>query len=974
MSPLFWIDIAALSASTVLAVSLVLMVLGADPRRARNRAFAAFTLTEALWAGTSLALRLALWIERGNPLFLSELMSLAFALMGPLLLWFTARYLGRPTAKTDLVAGGGLATIIAISIPLFSHRVVSDPHLDTNGSTVLSLNYLGLIAAAVSIACILWSLALFWVERRRVDEPYLALSVLVLAVGFVVGGVLNVPFPVLSISNTLSVAVLGYGAVSQQLFNPLRERTSELSRANRELQAEIAERMRVEQALRDSRAQAQRLLDRQVTVNKLALALGQTGDLEGICRILYEHIRDLMETDGFIVSFYDPRAQLIHAGYAVTAGVARDVASLPPIPLEAEGCGTQSRVIHTGQPLYVPDWRQAMERTRTEFKIDEEDGSVTRGAPPPEAQADSTNSAVLVPMQIEGQIIGIMQAQSRRLDAYTQQDVDLFSALANVAAVAVHRVRAESQRDASRSQRDAAQSALQEREELYRILGETSPDAITLSDLEGHILAANRQFATMHGFESLDEMRAGGLTDLDLIADPDRHRVVRIAKHAFAAGATYNAEYTAFRRDGTTFPVGISCAPVVDADGNPTRYIAVRRDITERKRLEAQLFQAQKMEAIGRLAGGVAHDFNNLLTVMGGYADLALRYLSADAPVDHAAKQEVRTDLEGIRQVVHQAAALTNQLLIFSRKHTPVPRVLDLNHVVHNIESMLQRLIGEDVELCTVLEPQLGRVKADPGHLEQVIMNLAVNARDAMPQGGKLTLGTGSVELDRDYAQRHLGVQPGHYVMLAVSDTGTGMTEEVKAHLFEPFFTTKEEGKGTGLGLAMVYGIVDQSGGHVEVYSELGVGTTFKVYLPRAEEVAEQVGQDQQPQALLGGAETILLVEDDEMVRELARRSLEQQGYTVLGAEHPDQALLTNVRHDGPIDLLITDVVMPGMGGRELVAWVTKERPEARVLYISGYTEDAIVRHGVLQADTAFLQKPFTPSALAHKVRQVLDA
>jgi PAS domain S-box-containing protein len=967
VSPLFWIDIAALSASTVLAVSLVLMVLGADPRRARNRAFAAFTLTEALWAGTSLALRLALWIERGNPLFLSELTSLAFALMGPLLLSFTARYLDRPTAKTDLVAGAGLATIVAISIPLFSHRVVSDPHLDANGSTVLSLNYLGLAAAAVSIVCIVWSLALFWVERRRIDEPYLALSVLVLAVGFVVGGVLNVPFPVLSISNTFSVAVLGYGAVSQQLFNPLRERTAELSRANRELQAEIAERVRVEEALRDSRAQAQRLLDRQITVNKLALALGQTGDLEGICRILYEHIRDLMETDGFIVSFYDPRAQLIHAGYAVTGGVARDVATLPPIPLEPEGCGTQSRVVRMGQPLYAPDWRQAMERTRTEYKIDEEDGSVTRGPPPPEAQADSTNSAVLVPMQIEGQIIGVMQAQSRRLDAYTQEDVDLFSALANVAAVAVHRVRAESQRDAS-------QNALQEREELYRILGETSPDAITLSDLEGNILAANRQFATMHGFESLDEMRAGGLTDLNRIADPDRHHVVRIAKQAFAAGATYNAEYTAFRRDGTTFPVGISCAPVVDADGNPTRYIAVRRDITERKRLEAQLRQAQKMEAIGRLAGGIAHDFNNLLTVMGGYADLALRHLSADGPVDHAAKQEVRTDLEGIRQVVHQAAALTNQLLIFGRKHTPVPRVLDLNDLVHNTEKMLRRLIGEDVELCAVLEVQLGQVKADPVHIEQVIMNLVVNARDAMPQGGKLTLGTSSVELDRDYAQRHLGVQPGHYVMLAVSDTGTGMTEEVKAHIFEPFFTTKEEGKGTGLGLATVYGIVDQSGGHVEVYSELGVGTTFKVYLPRVEEAAEQIGQDQQPQALSSGVETILLVEDDEMVRELARRSLEQQGYTVLSAEHPDEALLTNVRHNGSIDLLITDVVMPGMGGRELAAWITKERTDTRVLYISGYTDDAIVQHGVLQAETAFLQKPFTPSALAYKVRQVLDA
>jgi PAS domain S-box-containing protein len=970
MSPLFWIDIAALSASTVLAVSLVLMVLGADPRRARNRAFAVFALTEAAWAGTALVLRLALWIERGNPLFLSELMSLAFALMGPLLLWFTARYLGRRTAKSDLVTGGGLATIIAIAIPLFSHRVVSDPHLDTNGSTVLSLNYLGLAAAAVSIACILWSLALFWVERRRIDEPYLALSVLVLAVGSVIGGVLNVPFPVLSISNTLSVAVLGYGVVSRQLFNPLRERTAELSRANRELQAEVAERMRVEEALRDSRAQAQRLLDRQVTVNKLALALGQIADLEGICRTLHEHIRDLMEADGFFVSFYDPRAQLIHAGYAVTGGVARDVASLPPIPLEPQGCGTQSRVIHTGQPLYVPDWRQAMERTRTEYKIDEEDGSVIRGAPPPEAQADSTNSAVLVPMQIEGQIIGVMQTQSRRLDAYAREDIDLLSALANVAAVAVHRVRAESQRDASRSQRDAAQNALREREESYRSLLDGVPVGLYRVTPAGQFLDANLTLVEMLGYPDRDTLLE--VNTKEIYKDPeDRSRWQALIEHE---GVVRGFEARLRQYDGTIIWARDTARVVRGGEGQVICYKGSLEDTTERKRLEAQLFQAQKMEAIGRLAGGVAHDFNNLLTVMGSYAGLALRYLSADGPVEQSTQQKVRADLQGIQQSVDRAAALTNQLLIFGRKHTPLPRVLDLNQVVHNTEKMLQRLIGEDVELRTVLEPQLGRVKADPVHLEQVIINLAVNARDAMSQGGKLTLETANVELDEDYVQRHLNVLPGRYVMLAVSDTGMGMTEEVKAHLFEPFFTTKEEGKGTGLGLATVYGIVDQSGGRVEVYSELGVGTTFKVYLPQVEEVAEQIGQGQQPQGLPGGAETILLVEDDEMVRALARRCLEQQGYTVLGAGHPDEALLANVRHDGPIDLLITDVVMPGMGGKELAAWITQKRDNTRVLYISGYTEDAIVRHGVLQPDAAFLQKPFAPSALAHKVRQVLDA
>jgi CheY-like chemotaxis protein len=379
------------------------------------------------------------------------------------------------------------------------------------------------------------------------------------------------------------------------------------------------------------------------------------------------------------------------------------------------------------------------------------------------------------------------------------------------------------------------------------------------------------------------------------------------------------------------------------------------------------------MQAIGRLAGGIAHDFNNLLTAIGGYADLSLRRLTFDGPMDQSTRQEIRSDLEDIQQVVDRAAALTNQFLVFSRKHTPQPRVLDLNHLVQNIEKMLRRLIGEDVELCATLGSELGRVRADPGHIEQVIVNLAVNARDAMPRGGKLTLETANVELDKDCAQRHLSVQSGRYVMLAVSDTGSGMTEEVKAHLFEPFFTTKAEGRGTGLGLATVYGIVDQSGGCIEVYSELGVGTTFKIYLPLVEAAVEQTEQHHFRQALPGGTETVLLVEDDESVQVLAHRSLEREGYTVLVASHPDQAMLASARHRGPIHLLLTDMVMPGMGGRELAEWVTSSRPETGVLYMSGYTDDAIVRHGVLEADAAFLQKPFTPSALALKVREVLD-
>ncbi len=500
-------------------------------------------------------------------------------------------------------------------------------------------------------------------------------------------------------------------------------------------------------------------------------------------------------------------------------------------------------------------------------------------------------------------------------------------------------------------------------EEYYRALADCVPGVVYSTTAEGACDYCNQWWYDYTGM-SREQSQGNGWADT--LHPEDRDRVLTNWYERLRDGRPFQGEHRLRKADGSYRWFLDRAVPLRDKQGSVVRWFGTCIDIDDLKRVEDEFRQAQKLEAVGRLAGGIAHDFNNLITVIQGCCEVLLHTMSAD--------DRGRELVEEIHRAGQRSAALTRQLLVFGRKQVVQPRVLDLNETVANAEKLFRRMIGEDVRLETVLRPLTGRVKADPGQLEQVLMNLVVNARDAMPTGGRLTIETADAELDEEHARLCPGVEPGHYVALSVGDTGCGMSEEIKARIFEPFFTTKEPGKGTGLGLAVVHGIVRQAGGHIDVDSKPGQGTTFKVYLPRLEEQARPGTPPLGVKCPPRGTETILLVEDEEEVRTLTRRVLLGCGYCVLEAPDGETALQVAARHDGPIHLLLTDVVMPGMGGRPLAERLRAMHPTAKVLFVSGYTDDAVVRHGILEDRVQFLQKPFSPVALALKLRDVMDS
>ena len=573
-------------------------------------------------------------------------------------------------------------------------------------------------------------------------------------------------------------------------------------------------------------------------------------------------------------------------------------------------------------------------------------------------------SLMVVPLIYKDHVIGTLHFRSVKSKVYSEKDLQLAASIGNQVAGAIANAKLF-------NERKRAEEALRQSEEKYRTILENIQDGYLEVDLAGHLTFVNNAECRNLGYtsEKLIGMNYRQYTD-----ETTARKLYQTFNGVYRTGESLKVlDVEVIRKDGTKAVNEISVSLIRDSEGKPIGFRGVSRDVTERKRaeeematLQEQLRQSQKMEAIGKLAGGVAHDFNNLLTVIQGYSELILKGLNSD--------NRLCQDVREILNASERASSLTRQLLAFSRKQVLQPKVLDLNLHVSNMDKMLRRMIGEDIELVTLLAKDLGRIKADPGQIEQVILNLAVNAKDAMLSGGKLTIETANVELDENYVRSHIIVTPGSYVILSVSDTGVGMTPEIKERIFEPFFTTKEKGKGTGLGLSTVYGIVHQSGGNIWVYSEPGLGTTFKIYLPRIEEGTASLRPAAVSTKPLGGSETILLVEDEEMVRKLACTVLEKNGYRVLEAPNGEEALRIAQEHSAKqIHLMITDVVMPRMSGRELADCLESVRPEMKVLYMSGYTDDAIIHHGVLDPGIAYIQKPFAPDVLALKVREVLD-
>jgi len=690
----------------------------------------------------------------------------------------------------------------------------------------------------------------------------------------------------------------------------------------------------------------------QLATYRISEAAHAAGSLQDLFRAIHRIVGELMPAKNFYIALYDAASDLLTFPYHVDE-YDNDFPSKRP------GKGLTEYVLRTGEPqLVTPEVQAELERRGQVELI---------GAP--------SIDWVGVPLKIGDRPMGVLVAQTYAPGVrYGETERHILQFVSTQVAMAIERKRTEEQ--------------LHESERKYRLLFETNPEPMFVYDFETlRIMAVNEAAIMRYGYS---EAQFLALTIRDIRPPEEQGRLEqeltrRPDEGAVRSGVRHRA------KDGRVFEVDLVARPLEFA-GRRARLV-LARDVTAQRHLEDQLRQSQKMEAVGQLAGGIAHDFNNLLTAILGSTQLLLQ---ATPPGDVR-----REDVEEIRNAGLRAAELTRQLLAFSRRQVLAPKVLELNAVVANMDRMLRRLIGEDVELATALHAEAGAVNADPGQLEQVLLNLVVNARDAMPGGGRVLIETTCVLLRDELVERRHRLPPGDYVclavtdsgmgmdeatvqpypdlragpyvLLAVSDTGHGMDRAVKARLFEPFFTTKEVGKGTGLGLATVYGIVKQSGGYIWVYSEPRRGTTVKVYLPRVPGAAEPPLPAPEPPALRGGHETVLLVEDAAPVRTLARRTLEAGGYTVLDAADGPSAIELSRRHGGVIDVLVTDVVMPGMSGRELAERLAPTRPEMKVLYTSGYTDDAMVRQGVLSAGVAFLQKPFVPDTLARKVRDVLD-
>ncbi len=651
-----------------------------------------------------------------------------------------------------------------------------------------------------------------------------------------------------------------------------------------------------------------------------------TPSLADFLKLAHHSIKQIVYAENCFVMLLDPIADIVHFEFWA------DKHDSHPEP-RPTGKGFASYVLRTGKPLLVT------EETKRKMK--------ERG----EAEVIGTSSAswLGVPLRTASRTIGVLALQHYEDEsAYTQRDLEFLSSVGDQIALAIERNRAE--------------KALRDSEERYRDLIENAIDIIYVHDLAGNYVSVNRAGEKITGY-SKDEILTMNMAQTIAPEYLEKAQEMMAAKLAGKEVTAYELEV--FARDGRRIALEVNTRLICE-NGIPVGVQGIARDTTKRKQLEDQFRQSQRMEAIGVLAGGIAHDFNNLLTAISGYGELTLKKMSADDPLRH--------NIEEIKDAGDRAAALTGRLLAFSRRQGLKPGVHNLNRIITELEKMLCRVINESIEIQTELDPNLGNIQADPGQLEQVIMNLAVNARDAMPNGGKLMIKTENVFFDGKNGPQHLRLNPGPFVKMTVTDTGEGIDERIQRRIFEPFFTTKAVGKGTGLGLSTVYGIVEQSGGDIAMQSTIGQGTSFEIYLPLVDQIAQKPKWAGRIDEDFSGTETVLLVEDDEIVRNLIREILTGNGYKILQASSGKAALAICTTQSEPIHMLLTDLVMPEMNGTELKDQVVKLRPDIRPLVMSGYTDDVVAWQGILDSQTAFIEKPFTPEGLARKVREVLES
>jgi PAS domain S-box-containing protein len=668
----------------------------------------------------------------------------------------------------------------------------------------------------------------------------------------------------------------------------------------------------------------QRLESERQVISDVVHALNQTSNLDQLLSQIHQALKKVVYAENCFVALHEPDTEMFHFAFFV------DQFDPPPPPQKiARTC--MAYVFRTGEAQLIP---------QKEFDLLAAKGEV-------ELVGSASPAWLGVPLKTPTETIGVLVVQHyQNENAYDRRDLEFLESVGGHIALAIDRRRSE--------------EAMRKSETMFRQLFSRTPLPKWVSDLEtGKFLLVNEAAMKLYGYVE-EEFKEMNVLDLHPVAE---NAVKDEIWRNPSLHALHQGQWRHQGKDGRIFKVEL-VAHELDYGGKRVRLV-IAQDISERQQLEEQLRQAQKMEAVGRLAGGVAHDFNNLLMVIKGHTELLLGSMAADDPG--------RRKIEQIDRSADRATSLTRQLLAFSRMQVLQPRSINLNSVIEEMGRLIPRLIGEDIDLSTHTAPDLGTIRADVSQIEQIIMNLAVNARDAMPKGGKLIIETSNVDLDNAYKGSHPIVKPGRYVLLAVSDTGIGMDTETQAHIFEPFFTTKEQGKGTGLGLSTVYGVVKQSGGFIWVYSEKGKGATFKIYLPRFDEKAIDMPITPTSAQIMRGTETVLLAEDEQDVREVAREFLESAGYTVILAANGEEALARAGEHSGAIDLLVTDMVMPGISGLELVRRLRRARSDFGVIYMSGYSEQAAVESARVDQSAVVLTKPFSRAAILRTVREILQ-